>query len=443
MYFFVRTIIKLPTTLRTYVSVLAIRLYVVENRCSNLSSINLGNGPVRPKVQGSFQARDIHRKQSQSVGLLRCYCCLRQFSLTVMPGKPKKVCIVGSGNWGSAIAKIVGSNAQQHAHIDERVTMYVYEEMIDGKKLTEIINETHENVKYLPGIKLPPNVVAIPDVVEAAKDADILVFVVPHQFIKTLCSTLLGKIKPTAVGLSLIKGFDIAEGGGIELISHIINKHLRIEVSVLMGANLANEVAMEKFCETTIGCKNKRIAPILRDIIQTEYFRVVVVDDVDAVEVCGALKNIVACAAGFVDGLGLGDNTKAAVIRLGLMEMIKYVDVFYPGSKLSTFFESCGVADLITTCYGGRNRRVSEAFVKSGKSIEDLERELLNGQKLQGPITASEVNFMLKSKNMEDKFPLFTAVHWICTKQLEPQKLIQCIREHPEHIYKGEILPDE
>lgn len=114
-------------------------------------------------------------------------------------------------------------------------------------------------------------------------------------------------------------------------------------------------------------------------------------------------QNIVACGAGFVDGLKLGDNTKAAVIRLGLMEMIKFVDVFYPGAKLSTFFESCGVADLITTCYGGRNRKVSEAFVTSGKSIKELEDAMLNGQKLQGPITAEEVNFMLKNKGMEDK----------------------------------------
>lgn len=108
-----------------------------------------------------------------------------------------------------------------------------------------------------------------------------------------------------------------------------------------------------------------------------------------------------------MDGLGLGDNTKAAVIRLGLMEMIKFVDVFYPGSKLATFFESCGIADLITTCYGGRNRRVSEAFVKTGKSIKQLEDELLNGQKLQGPCTAEEVNHMLRNKEMEERFVIY------------------------------------
>lgn len=134
--------------------------------------------------------------------------------------------------------------------------------------------------------------VAVPDLVEAAKDADILIFVVPHQFIPGQCKQLLGKIKPTAIGLSLIKGFDVAEGGGIELISHIITKHLNIPCYVLMGANLANEVAEEHFCETTIGCDNKdlKVRNVLRDMMQAPYFRVVVVDDVNTVEVCGALK---------------------------------------------------------------------------------------------------------------------------------------------------------
>ena len=98
--------------------------------------------------------------------------------------------------------------------------------------------------------------------------------------------------------------------------------------------------------------------------ILTERFpRVSVVSDTQIVEICGALKNIVACAAGFCDGLKCGDNTKAATIRLGLKEMMKYGEHFYPGGDPATYFESCGVADLITTCYGGRNRKVSEAFV--------------------------------------------------------------------------------
>ncbi|CAL7940233.1 unnamed protein product [Xylocopa violacea] len=304
----------------------------------------------------------------------------------------KRVCVVGSGNWGSAIAKIVGANVVKYNNkFETRVTMYVYEEIVNSQKLTDIINQLHENVKYLPGHKLPENI-----------------------------------------------GFDRGDGTNIELISKIIEKHLRIQCYVLMGANLANEVAEEKFCETTIGCRDKRLAPLLRDLIQTPNFRVVVVEDCEAVEVCGALKNIVACAAGFVDGLGLGDNTKAAVIRLGLMEMVKFVDTFYSGSKLSTFFESCGVADLITTCYGGRNRRVCEQYVKSGKTIRQLEEELLGGQKLQGPATADEVHGMLKGRNLTDKFPLFTAVHRICTDQIRPADLLDQIRNHPEHVMKIE-----
>lgn len=153
------------------------------------------------------------------------------------------------------------------------------------------------------------------------------------------------------------------------------------------------------------------------------------------------LQNIVAVGAGFCDGLGFGDNTKAAVIRLGLMEMISFARVFCTECPVSpaTFLESCGVADLITTCYGGRNRKIGEAFAKTGKvreadmicpcvlvtvinplsylwhcniqhlpyfsvqTIEQLENELLHGQKLQGPATAAEVHQILKQKNMVEK----------------------------------------
>jgi len=174
-----------------------------------------------------------------------------------------------------------------------------------------------------------------------------------------------------------------------------------------MGANIANEVASENFCEATIGSRNKISGDLLKEALQTPYFRIVVVKDIEVVEACGALKNIVAVGAGFCDGLKMGDNTKAAIIRLGLMEMIKFCEVFYPAHEPRTFFESCGVADLVTTCYGGRNRKVAEAFALTGRTIEDLEKEMLNGQKLQGPETAMEVNVMLKEKKLGSKISTF------------------------------------
>lgn len=347
---------------------------------------------------------------------------------------PKKVCIIGSGNWGSAIAKIIGGNADKLEQFDRTVNMWVYEEIVDGKKLTEIINTQHENVKYLPGRKLPPNIVAVPDLVQSISGADMLVFVVPHQFIGKLCDQMKKHVKPGAIGISLIKGVD--EGPeGLKLISDIIQEQLNIDMSVLMGANIANEVADDKFCETTIGCRNVGHGNLFKELMQTPNFRITVVEEVDTVEICGALKNIVAVGAGFCDGLGFGDNTKAAIIRLGLMEMITFAKVFCKGAVSSaTFLESCGVADLITTCYGGRNRKVAEAFAKTGKTIEELENEMLNGQKLQGPQTAAEINRILKRKGMVDKFPLFTAVYQICYEGQPVREFITCLQNHPEHM---------
>jgi len=348
---------------------------------------------------------------------------------------PRRICIVGSGNWGSAISRLVGANAAANPDLfHPTVNMWVFEETVDGKKLTEIINTTHENVKYLPGRKLPENVVAVPDIVEAASGADVLIFVIPHQFMERALSPLKGKLKEGTVGISLIKGFMIVPGGGIKLMSESITGLLGIPVGVLMGANLAGEVAADQFCETTIAFNgSKEIGSMFKRAFQTDNFRVSVVRDVHGTEMCGALKNIVACGAGFVDGLKLGDNTKAALIRLGLMEMIKYARMFGDNPQESTFLESCGVADLITTCYGGRNRKCSEAFVSTGKSISQVEKEMLNGQRLQGPETAAEVNMMLKAKGKEDEFPLFTAVHRVFMGEIKPVAVIDALRNHPVH----------
>ncbi|KAF7708780.1 glycerol-3-phosphate dehydrogenase 1-like protein [Silurus meridionalis] len=348
---------------------------------------------------------------------------------------PLKVCIVGSGNWGSAIARIIGHNAQKLQRFATSVKMWVYEENVNGRKLTDIINNDHENVKYLPGYQLPENVIAVPELRDAAEGADLLVFVVPHQFIRKLCDVMAGCVSKSARGITLIKGID--EGPeGLKLISDIIREKMGIDVSVLMGANIANEVAAEKFCETTIGSKVLANGQLFKELLQTPNFRITVVDDADTVELCGALKNIVAVGAGFCDGLQCGDNTKAAVIRLGLMEMIAFAKLFSKDGSVSsaTFLESCGVADLITTCYGGRNRRVAEAYVTTGKTIQELEKEMLNGQKLQGPLTSAEVNNILKQKGLVEKFPLFTAVYKICFEGKPVQEMISCLQSHPEHM---------
>jgi len=238
--------------------------------------------------------------------------------------------------------------------------MWVFEEIVDGRKLTEIINTEHENVKYLKGISLPTNVEAVADIAEACKDANILIFVLPHQFLAGLCDKIKPVVAPDCIGVSLIKGVHFDDSGMV-LISEIISKEMGgMDVSVLMGANLANEVAAGDFSESTIGYNNEAYGKLLQSVFNDPRFQVSIVNDVPGVEVCGAVKNVVALGAGFIDGMGGGDNSKAAIIRIGLMEMKKFIQTHYPKVQDSTFFESCGVADLIVTCYGGRNRKCAE-----------------------------------------------------------------------------------
>ncbi|XP_048612132.1 glycerol-3-phosphate dehydrogenase [NAD(+)] 1, chloroplastic-like isoform X2 [Brassica napus] len=278
-----------------------------------------------------------------------------------------RVTIVGSGSWGSVAAKLVASNALKLPSFHDEVRMWVFEEVLpNGEKLTDVINKTNENANYLPGIKLGRNVVADPDLENAVKEANMLVFVTPHQFMDGICKKLKGKIKGEVEAISLVKGMEVKKEGPC-MISNLISKELGINCSVLMGANIANEIAVEKFSEATVGYRESReIADTWVQLFSTPYFMVTPVRDVEGVELCGTLKNVVAIAAGFVDGLEMGNNTKAAIMRIGLREMKALSKLLFPSVKDSTFFESCGVADVITTCLGGRNRRVAEAFAQSG-----------------------------------------------------------------------------
>lgn len=368
----------------------------------------------------------------------------------------EKVCIVGSGNWGSAISIPVGMNCERLYNCETNVNMWVYDEEVrtgeddNTRLLSEVINERHENVKYLPGIQLPENIIAVPDIQEACRNATLLIFVLPHQFLPPLLESIRNVVHPTCRGVSLIKGMDFDEISKTPvLITRQIEKSMRkskrlnkFKCGALMGANVANEVAKGQVCESTLACNyGKALNEHTRLIFDSPTLRVQHVRDVAGTEVCGALKNVIALGAGFVDGMeNLGGNTKAALMRVGLLEMISFCKHFFPGVHDQTFLQSCGLADLITTCYGGRNRKCAEAFsrrrISDNRTLTEeecesqwskIESELLNGQKLQGTLTCKEVHSVLSSRNLLDSFPLINTIHLIAFQGLPVEQIVDGI----------------
>lgn len=161
---------------------------------------------------------------------------------------------MGSGAWACAAVRMAAQNTKENNanEYDPNISMWVYEEEYEGRKLTEVINELHENPKYLPGVNLGDNVIACPDLIQTVEGADLLILCSPHQFVRGICKQLAGKVKPGAIAISLIKGMRVRNDGP-QLISQLVSRALGIDCSVLMGANIAEGIAREELSEAVIG----------------------------------------------------------------------------------------------------------------------------------------------------------------------------------------------
>jgi len=263
---------------------------------------------------------------------------------------------------------------------------------------------------------------------------------VPDQFVKASCSVIKNYLKPGARIIVLSKGMEV-EDNSLVPISEAVARALGIDrdqVCVLMGANIAIEVAVEKFSESTLGCRRSEDLRWLKPIFEHTFFRIGAVTNVEGPQLCGALKNVIAIGKGLIAGLGASANTISALMRIGMQEMRGIISEFYDVPE-RVWWESCCFADVITTCLAGRNQHVAEQFARRGGhvSFEMLEAELLNGQRLQGTVTSVPVHNLLVQKRWTKKYPFFEAVYQVVVRKASPQSIFGVLSRVPQSDDSG------
>jgi len=257
-----------------------------------------------------------------------------------------RVAVVGAGSWGTAVAAIVAANAP--------TTLWVRRE-----SLAASVAETRENREYLPGIVLPETLRVTASLETACRDADVVVVGVPSHGFRAVLSDARPWISPDAAIVSLSKGI---EQGTLrrmtEVVAEVLPEHRADHIGVLSGPNLAREVAAGQPTATVVAVRDDDTAARLQQLFWSPTFRVYTNPDVVGCEMAGALKNVLAIGAGIADGLGYGDNTKAALMTRGLAELAR-LGVALGGDPL-TFAGLAGMGDLVATCSSpqSRNRHV-------------------------------------------------------------------------------------
>ncbi len=269
--------------------------------------------------------------------------------------------VIGSGSWGTAICWLLAGNGHS-------VTLWSYLE-----EETAMFEAHHENTDKLPGVVLPDSVVYTCDLEAAVKGMDLVVLVVPSTAVRTTARKMKPYIAPGQVVVNLAKGIEEAS---LKIMTDVIEEEIPdADVAVLSGPSHAEEVGRGLPTTITVGAHDRKTCSYIRDLFMNRVFRVYVSMDMLGIEIGAALKNVIALAAGMSDGLGYGDNTKAALITRGIAEISRLGEAM--GADRATFYGLSGIGDLVVTCASVHSRNRKAGFLMGqGKSMEEAMEEV-------------------------------------------------------------------
>ena len=317
----------------------------------------------------------------------------------------EKVCVLGTGSWGSALGLTLAKKGYE-------VSMWTLNE-----EQAKRINKTRENIDYLPGVLFPNNMTVTISLEEAVLNSIIIVLAVPSQAIRSVCNQIKPFIKDEQIIVDVAKGLE--KGTGLRL-SEVVEEELPNNPYVtLSGPSHAEEVARDIPTTVVVASTNLEVARRVQDIFMGPKFRVYTNPDIVGVELGGALKNIIAFGAGICDGLGLGDNSKAALMTRGIREISRLGVAM--GADASTFSGLSGIGDLIVTCTSmhSRNRRAGY-LIGTGKTREEAVEEV--GMIVEG-IKACHAFYDLKEK-LDVEMPITDALYKVLFEGKDAKEMV-------------------
>lgn len=332
-----------------------------------------------------------------------------------------KIAVVGAGSWGTALAKVLSEKGHEVFLLARR------------SEVAEAINHRRENPQYLPGIILPAELQASVEP-EVLRDRELIFWVVPCQSLRGVLKSLRDYLESDTPMISAIKGIEIESGKTpFEVLQEFFPENRAL--MVLSGPSFALEVANRLPTAVVLAGEDEELVRSFQEALSLPYFRIYRSLDVRGVELCGALKNIIAIAAGISDGLGLGLNARAALITRGLSEIIRLGVKL--GAKSITFSGLAGLGDLVLTCTGNLSRNYTVGFrLGKGEKLSEILQDL--HQVAEGLKTALAVKKLSEKHQVE--MPISEAVYRILYEEESPAEVLRKLLSRPLKA-EFEVLP--